>query len=58
MTLESLVVIRRLADAITIRARKGQVSLEDFPLLHFVISVLDSGKMEELPWKQFTFENL
>lgn len=58
MTLESLVVIRRLADAITIRAHKGQVNLADFPLLRFVIGVLDSGKMEDLPWDQFTFENL
>ena len=58
ITLESLVVIRRLADSITIRARKGEVDLNDFPLLQFVIRVLDSGKMEDLPWKQFTFENI
>lgn len=58
ITLESLVVIRRLAQAINIKARKGLVNLDDFPLLRFVINVLDSGKMEDLPWSQFTFENL
>lgn len=58
LTLESLVVIRRLSDAIQVRARKGEVNLADFPLLRFVISVLDSGKMEDLPWDLFTFENL
>lgn len=58
ITLESLVVIRRLANAIGIRAQKGEVDLNDFPLLRFVIHVLDSGKMEELPWDQFTFQNI
>ena len=58
MTLESLVVIRRLANSISLRARKGQVNLEDFPLLQFVIGVLDSGQMEELPWDRFSFENI
>ena len=58
MTLESLVVIRRLAASITERAQKGQVNLNDFPLLQFVISVLDNGTMTDLPWDKFTFENL
>lgn len=58
MTLESLVVIRRLAQSITERARKGQVNLNDFPLLQFVIGVLDSGTMTDLPWDKFTFVTL
>ena len=58
MTLESLVIARRLHNALSIRAGKGQVQLEDFPLLQFVIAVLDGRQVEGLPWERFTFENL
>jgi glycerol-3-phosphate dehydrogenase (NAD(P)+) len=58
MTLESLVIVRRLQNALSIRARKGQVKLEDFPLLQFVCDVLDGKGVEDLPWERFTFENL
>lgn len=58
MTLESLVIVRRLQNALSIRARKGQVKLEDFPLLQFVCDVLDGKSVEDLPWERFTFENL
>jgi glycerol-3-phosphate dehydrogenase (NAD(P)+) len=58
MTLESLVIARRLQNALSIRAQKGQIRLEDFPLLQFVIAVLDGRKAEDLPWERFTFENL
>ncbi len=58
ITLESLVIVRRLAHALQIQAGKGKVDLADFPLLQYVIGVLDSGKAGVLPWSRFTYENL
>ena len=58
MTLESLVIARRLQNALSIQARKGLVKTEDFPLLQFVTDVLDGKAVEDLPWDRFSFENL
>lgn len=58
VTLESLVVSRRVAKALKIKAEKGLVNLKEFPLLIHVSEVLDNGKDASLPWKSFTFENL
>jgi len=52
------VIVRRLAHALQIQAGKGKVDLADFPLLQYVIGVLDSGKAGVLPWSRFTYENL
>lgn len=58
VTLESLVVSRRVAKALKIKAEKGLVDLKDFPMLVHVSDVLDNGKNAEMPWNSFTFENL
>lgn len=58
MTLESLVIVRRLRNALSIQAQKGLVNLEEFPLLLFVTDVVDGKKVQDLPWERFTFENL
>lgn len=58
ITLESLVVVRRLSHAMTVKARQGKVNLSDFPLLQYVMSVLETGKANALPWRRFTYENL
>ena len=58
MTLESLVIVRRLWNALSIKAKKGEVSLEDFPLLQFVSDVVEGKKAADLPWDRFTFNNL
>lgn len=58
MTLESLVIVRRLQKALSIQAKNGLVKPEDFPLLHFVTDVLDGKPVEDLPWDRFTFQNL
>lgn len=55
VTLESLVVARRVAKAILIKAEKGQVDIKNFPLLMHVNDVLEKGKDAELPWEDFTF---
>lgn len=58
VTLESLVISRRVAKSLKIKAEKGLVDLKDFPLLVHVSEVLDNGKDATLPWKSFTFENI
>ncbi len=58
VTLESLVVSRRVFAAISKRAEKGEVDLKEYPMLCHVADVLDRGKDAQLPWESFTFDNL
>lgn len=55
VTLESVVVSRRVAAAIRRRAEQGLVDPADFPLLLHVDDVLERGADAELPWNLFTF---
>ena len=57
VTLESLVVARRVAKAVYRKAELGQVSLADFPMLCHSNDVLDNGKDAELPWESFTYDH-
>ena len=57
VTLESLVVARRVAKAIYRKAELGMVDLREFPLMTHVNDVLDNGKDAQLPWESFTFDN-
>ncbi|MBP5397833.1 MAG: glycerol-3-phosphate dehydrogenase [Bacteroidales bacterium] len=56
VTLESLVVSRRVYKAIARKAQLGQAALKDFPMLCHANAVLDEGKDAELPWEDFTFD--
>lgn len=56
VTLESLVVARRVAEAIARKAKLGRVDLRDFPMLVHAAAVLDNGRDAELPWEAFTFD--
>ena len=58
ITLESIVVVRRLAKAMAIKAKRGEVDLAEFPLLAYVMDVLENGRAKDLPWDRFTFENI
>ncbi len=55
VTLESLVVAERVARAVRIKAARGEVSLEEFPLLMHIDDIMQKGKDAEIPWKEFTF---
>ncbi len=55
VTLESLVVARRVAAAVKTRAQKGELDLASFPMLMHVDDVLNKGKDAQLPWDSFTF---
>ncbi len=58
VTLESLVVAKRVARAIRVLAQSHKVRVEDFPLLMHVDDILLNKKSPELPWKKFTYEEV
>lgn len=58
VTLESLVVARRVYKAIVRKAELGKADMQLFPMLRHASAVLDEGKDAELPWDDFTFEQL
>lgn len=55
ITLESLVVSKRVAKAIRRRAERGELDLSDFPMLIHIDDVLAGKKDSHLPWDKFTF---
>lgn len=57
VTLESLVVARRVARAVFRKNCLGALDLADFPLLVHVNDVLEHGKDASLPWDSFTFDH-
>jgi len=56
VTLESLVVARRVYAAMVRKAELGQADLSVYPLLCHAAAVLDEGADAELPWGAFTFD--
>ena len=56
VTLESLVVAKRVARAVRIKAAKGEANLAEFPLLMHVDEILSEKKAVQIPWEAFTFE--
>ena len=54
VTLESLVVAGRVAGALRIRAAKGDVDLQEFPLLMHVDSIITERQPVDIPWEKFT----
>ena len=55
VTLESLVVAVRVARAVRKRAERGDVSLDDYPLLMHVDDILTNKAAVDIPWEKFTF---
>lgn len=56
VTLESLVVAERVAKAIKVKAEKGIVNIEEFPLLMHIDEIITQKKAVNIPWEKFTFE--
>ena len=56
VTLESLVVARRVARAVRISAERGILNTADFPLLFHIDSILNEKAAPQLPWDNFRFE--
>ena len=57
VTLESLVVAGRVAKAIRVKAEKGLVNLQDFPLLMHIDEIITQKQPVHIPWEAFTFED-
>ena len=55
VTLESLVVARRVAAAFRVRAARGELDLADFPLLIHIDDILTKGAAPDMPWESFTY---
>lgn len=55
VTLESLVVAVRVARAMRIRAKRGEVDLKMLPLLMHVDDILTNKAEVSIPWEEFTF---
>jgi glycerol-3-phosphate dehydrogenase (NAD(P)+) len=56
VTLESLVVARRVARAVRISAERKVLNTADFPLLFHIDSILNEKAAPQLPWDSFRFE--
>lgn len=56
VTLESLVVARRVYAAMLRKAEAGEVDLSVLPMLCHAAAVLDEGRDAQLPWEKFTFD--
>ena len=56
VTLESLVVAGRVAKAIKVKAEKGLVDINEFPLLMHIDEIITDKKPVNIPWEKFTFE--
>lgn len=58
VTLESLVVSKRVAEAVRVAAKNGTLSLSDFPLLCHIDGILTNHASPELPWNAFRSETV
>lgn len=58
VTLESIVIAKRTAEAVKELAKAGKANLNDFPLLMHVNELISENKPVNIPWKSFEMENL
>lgn len=56
VTLESLVVSKRVAEAMRVKASKGSANLSDFPLLMHIDDIVSNGAEADIPWESFVKE--
>ncbi len=56
VTLESLVVAERVARAIRVKAERGLVDLQEYPLLMHIDEVITKAVPVNIPWEAFTKE--
>ncbi len=57
VTLESLVVAKRVANALHLMAADGKIDLNDFPLLLHVDDIITKRMPVNIPWQKFTAVN-
>ena len=56
VTLESIVISRRTAEAVTQLCARGRARTEDFPLLFHIRALLEEGALVNIPWRSFEYE--
>lgn len=56
VTLESLVVSRRVAAAFRVKAERGEIDINEFPLLTHIDDIISNGAEVDIPWEAFTYE--
>ena len=56
ITLESLVIAKRVARAVRVKAQRGLVDLQALPLLLHIDDIISNGREVDIPWEDFTFE--
>ena len=56
VTLESIVIASRTAEAVRALAQKGKVNLSDFPLLMHIDELIHRGEKVNIPWNTFESE--
>ncbi len=54
VTLESLVVAARVAEALKAKAKNVEIDLKEFPLLMHVDEIISEKKAVNIPWEDFT----
>ncbi len=58
VTLESIVIATRTADAVRARIAAGQARAEDFPLLLHIDDMINHGAPVNIPWAKFETETI
>lgn len=53
ITLESVAIARRAAKSVRKLAERGEICINDFPLLLHIDEIITQGKPVEIPWKKF-----
>jgi glycerol-3-phosphate dehydrogenase (NAD(P)+) len=56
VTLESIVIARRTAAAMSVLIRRGIVAAGDFPLLLHIDDIISRGAEADVPWDGFETE--
>lgn len=58
VTLESVVIAKRMGEAITVLADKGEVEKDQFPLLMHIYDIIANGAKLNIPWDKFNQEDI
>ena len=53
VTLEAVAIITRVAESLRIRASRGEVDLDNFPLMMHMDAILNQGAPVAIPWQKF-----
>ena len=56
ITLESVVITKRMANALRARIKNGMLDESDFPLILHIDDVITKGREVNIPWEKFAYE--